>query len=147
MGQVNADASREVAGEPDAVFAALADYAETRPKLLTEHFSDYEVREGGKGEGTLVHWRLQATKKRSRECLFAVTQPAERTLVETDRNSSMVTTWTVESAGEGRSRVNVNTRWEGAGGIGGFFEKTFAPSGLRKIYDGVLARIDETLVA
>lgn len=143
MGQVNADASREVAGEPDAVFAALADYAETRPKLLTEHFSDYEVREGGKGEGTLVHWRLQATKKRSRECLFAVTQPAERTLVETDRNSSMVSTWTVEPAGPGRSRVTVHTRWEGAGGIGGFFEKTFAPSGLRKIHDGVLARLDE----
>jgi hypothetical protein len=143
MGQVNADASRDVAGEPEAVFAALADYAEVRPKLLTEHFSDYEVREGGTGEGTLVHWRLQATKKRSRDCLLAVTQPAEHTLVETDRNSSMVTTWTVVAAGDGRSRVNVNTRWEGAGGVGGFFEKTFAPSGLRKIYDGVLARLDE----
>ncbi|UGQ13255.1 SRPBCC family protein [Yinghuangia sp. ASG 101] len=147
MGQVNADASRDVAGEPDAVFAALADYAETRPKLLTEHFSEYEVREGGKGEGTLVHWRFQPTKKRSRDCLFAVTQPAERTLVETDRNSSLVHTWTVEPSGAGRSRVNVNTRWEGAGGIGGFFEKTFAPSGLRKIYDDILARIDETPVA
>ncbi|HSA48972.1 MAG TPA: SRPBCC family protein [Yinghuangia sp.] len=147
MGQVNADASRDVAGEPEVVFAALADYADTRPKLLTEHFSDYEVREGGQGAGTVVHWRLQATKKRSRECLFEVTQPAERTLVESDRNSSMVTTWTVEPAGTGRSRVNVNTRWEGAGGIGGFFEKTFAPAGLRKIYDGVLARIDETVGA
>lgn len=143
MGQVNADASRDVAGEPEAVFAALADYAATRPKLLTEHFSDYEVREGGTGEGTVVHWKLQATKKRSRECLFDVTQPADLTLVETDRNSTMVTTWTVVPAGAGRSRVNVNTRWQGAGGVGGFFEKTFAPSGLRKIYDGVLARFDE----
>ncbi|NUU19999.1 MAG: SRPBCC family protein [Streptomycetaceae bacterium] len=145
MGQVNAETSRDVAGEPEAVFAALADYAETRPKLLTDRFSDYEVREGGKGEGTLVHWRLQATKKRSRDCLFAVTQPAEHTLVETDRNSTMVTTWSVVPAGTGRSRVTVTTRWEGAGGVGGFFEKTFAPSGLRKIYDDVLARVDEVV--
>ncbi|GAA4955286.1 SRPBCC family protein [Yinghuangia aomiensis] len=145
MGQVNADASREVAGEPDAVFAALSDYAGTRPKLLTEHFSGYEVREGGQGAGTVVHWNLQATKKRSRECLLDVAQPAERTLVETDRNSSMVTTWTVVPAGTGGSRVNIHTTWQGAGGIGGFFEKTFAPSGLRKIYDGVLARIDEVV--
>lgn len=145
MGQVNADASREVAGEPEAVFAALSDYTGTRSKLLTEHFSDYEVREGGQGTGTVVHWRLQATKKRSRECLFDVTVPDAHTLVETDRNSSMVTTWTVAPAGAGRTRVNINTRWEGAGGVGGFFEKTFAPSGLRKIYDGVLARLDEVL--
>ncbi|MEU8139233.1 SRPBCC family protein [Streptodolium elevatio] len=145
MGQVNADASRDVEGEPEAVFAALVDYAATRPKLLTEHFSDYEVREGGQGAGTVVHWKLQATKKRSRECLFDVTQPADLTLVETDRNSTMVTTWTVAPAGEGRSRVNVNTRWQGAGGVGGFFEKTFAPSGLRKIYDGVLAKLDDVV--
>ncbi|MDI2127275.1 SRPBCC family protein [Yinghuangia seranimata] len=144
MGQVNADASRDVAGEPDAVFAALSDYVATRPKLLTEHFSGYEVREGGQGAGTVVYWRLQATEKRSRECLFDVTQPADRTLVETDRNSTMVTTWTVVSSGPGRSRVNVNTRWQGAGGVGGFFEKLFAPSGLRKIYDGVLVKLDET---
>ncbi|MCF2525642.1 SRPBCC family protein [Yinghuangia soli] len=145
MGQVNADASRDVAGEPEAVFAALSDYATTRSKLLTEHFSGYRVVEGGQGAGTVVQWTLQATKKRSRECLYDVTQPAALTLVETDRNSSMVTTWTVAPAGAGRSRVNVNTRWQGAGGIGGFFEKTFAPSGLRKIYDGVLARLDDVV--
>ncbi len=31
--------------------------------------------------------------------------------------------------------------WNGAGGIGGFFERTFAP-GLARIYDAVLARLD-----
>ncbi|MEU3503805.1 SRPBCC family protein, partial [Streptomyces hundungensis] len=62
-------------------------------------------------------------------------------LVEKDRNSSMVTTWTVTPAGEGRSKVVVSTVWNGAGGIGGFFERTFAPKGLGRIYDAMLAKL------
>jgi len=37
------------------------------------------------------------------------------------------------------------TVWNGAGGIGGFFEKTFAPAGLKRIYDGVLAKLPQAL--
>ena len=61
--------------------------------------------------------------------------------MEKDRNSSMVTTWMVTPAGEGRPEVVVTTVWNGAGGIGGFFEKTFAPKGLGRIYDAVLAKL------
>ncbi len=54
----------------------------------------------------------------------------------------MVTTWRVTPAGEGRARVVVTSVWNGAGGIGGFFERAFAPKGLARIYDAVLARLD-----
>ncbi|HET6634761.1 MAG TPA: SRPBCC family protein [Streptomyces sp.] len=142
MAQVEATTQREIKASTEAVFHTLADYREGRPKLLPEHFSEYEVREGGDGAGTLVHWKLQATSKRVRDCLLEVTEPAEGELVEKDRNSSMVTTWRVTpGSGEGTSRVTVTTVWNGAGGIGGFFEKTFAPKGLARIYDGVLARL------
>jgi uncharacterized protein YndB with AHSA1/START domain len=138
MAQVEAVTERVVAAKPDEVFDALADYNGTRPKVLSEHFSEYEVREGGDGEGTLVHWKLQATSKRIRDCLLEVSEPTDGELVEKDRNSSMVTTWTVTPAGEGKSRVVVSSVWNGAGGIGGFFEKTFAPKGLGRIYGAVL---------
>ncbi|ORT58363.1 SRPBCC family protein [Streptomyces sp. CB03238] len=141
MAQVEATTERVIAADAETVFDALADYKETREKLLPEHFSEYEVREGGDGEGTLVRWKLQATSKRVRDCLLEVTEPTDGQLVEKDRNSSMVTTWTVTPAGEGRSRVVVTTVWNGAGGIGGFFEKTFAPKGLGRIYDQVLAKL------
>ncbi|MGP4044613.1 SRPBCC family protein [Streptomyces sp. 2A115] len=141
MAQVEATTERVVAAQPDDVFDALADYNGTRAKLLTEHFSEYEVREGGDGEGSLVHWKLQATSKRVRDCLLEVSEPTDGELVEKDRNSSMVTTWRVTPAGEGKSRVVVSSVWNGAGGIGGFFEKTFAPKGLGRIYDGVLTKL------
>jgi hypothetical protein len=53
----------------------------------------------------------------------------------------MITTWRVTPAGEGKSRVVVTSTWNGAGGIGGFFERTFAPKGLGRIYDLVLDRL------
>ncbi|MFF3742704.1 SRPBCC family protein [Streptomyces kronopolitis] len=138
MGQVEATTQREIAADPESVFDALADYSGTRQKLLPEHFSEYEVREGGDGKGTLVHWKLQATSKRVRDCLLEVDEPTEGQLVEKDRNSSMVTTWVVTPSGEKRTKVTVTTTWTGAGGIGGFFEKTFAPKGLGRIYDVLL---------
>ncbi|MFE7891564.1 SRPBCC family protein [Streptomyces sp. NPDC057412] len=141
MAQVEATTERVVAADAEKVFDALADYTGTRRKLLPEHFSEYEVREGGDGEGTLVHWKLQATSKRVRDCLLDVTEPTDGELVEKDRNSSMVTTWRVTPAGEGRSRVVVTSTWQGAGGIGGFFERTFAPKGLGRIYDALLANL------
>uniref|UniRef100_A0AAU1U5M4 SRPBCC family protein n=1 Tax=Streptomyces sp. NBC_00119 TaxID=2975659 RepID=A0AAU1U5M4_9ACTN len=141
MAQVEAITERVIAAKPDDAFDALADYSGTRAKLLSEHFSEYEVREGGDGEGTLVHWKLQATSKRIRDCLLEVSEPTDGELVEKDRNSSMVTTWRVTPSGEGASRVVVSTVWNGAGGIGGFFEKTFAPKGLGRIYDEVLAKL------
>ncbi|MGW0910078.1 SRPBCC family protein [Streptomyces sp. NPDC002853] len=141
MAQVEATTERIIAAQPEDVFDALADYEGTRPKILSEHFSEFEVREGGDGEGTLVHWKLQATSKRIRDCLLEVSEPTDGELVEKDRNSSMVTTWTVTPAGEGKARVVVSTVWNGAGGIGGFFEKTFAPKGLGRIYDEVLGKL------
>ncbi|MFI6079753.1 SRPBCC family protein [Streptomyces sp. NPDC051217] len=141
MAQVEATTERIIAADPETVFDALADYQEIRPKVLPAHFSEYEVREGGDGEGTLVHWKLRATKKRVRDCLLEVTEPTDGQLVEKDRNSSMVTTWVVTPAGEGRSKAVVTTVWDGAGGIGGFFERTFAPKGLARIYDELLEKL------
>jgi hypothetical protein len=37
------------------VRSALADYADTRPRILTEQFTDYVVQAGGRGAGTRVH--------------------------------------------------------------------------------------------
>ncbi|MFJ3976982.1 SRPBCC family protein [Streptomyces sp. NPDC090021] len=141
MAQVEATTERIIGADAETVFDTLADYSGTRGKLLPEHFSEYEVREGGDGEGTLVHWKLQATSKRVRDCLLEVTEPTDGQLVEKDRNSSMVTTWVVTPAGEGRSKAVVTTVWNGAGGIGGFFERTFAPKGLARIYDTLLANL------
>lgn len=144
MAQVKATAQRSIAASAETVRAALADYTATRPKLLTEHFSEYEVRDGGTGAGTKVHWKLAATSKRVRDCLIAVTETGGA-LVESDESSSMVTTWTVASDDAAGSTVSVETTWNGASGVGGFFERAFAPGGLRRIYEGMLTNLDNVV--
>lgn len=140
MAQVTATAERKIAAPVRRVRTLVADYADSRPKILTEHYRDYRVLEGGTGAGTTASWTLQATSKRVRKVKATVTEPEPGTLVETDANSSMVTTWTVREAGDA-ALVRIETTWQGATGIGGFFEKTFAPLGLRRIYDGVLEKL------
>ena len=142
MGQVVATAERVVRAPVDRVRSALADYEGVRPRVLPEQFSGYRVESGGQGAGTRVAWRFAATSKRVRDQLVEVGQPDADTLVETDTRSSMVTTWTLHPADAGLTTVRVRTTWDGAGGIGGFFERTFAPKGLRRVYEELLGRLD-----
>ena len=139
MGQVSASSTVLINAEPDAVLAAVADYQTVRPKILSSHYRDYQVLEGGQGAGTVVAWKLQATEKRVRD-VKATVDVAGHAVIEKDANSTMVTNYTVAPAGPGAS-VTVKTSWQGAGGVKGFFEKTFAPLGLRKIQAEVLANL------
>lgn len=139
MGQVSAASTILISAEPAAVLDAVADYETVRPKILSPHYSEYQVLEGGKGQGTVAKWRLQATESRVRDVQVNV-DVAGHTVIEKDANSSMVTNWTVAPSGPGSS-VTVKTTWNGAGGVKGFFEKTFAPLGLKKIQAEVLANL------
>jgi hypothetical protein len=64
-----------------------------------------------------------------------------RVLTESDERTSMVTTWVVTPEGSG-CRVRVETRWQGAGGVGGLVERLFAPWVLRRLYAEELERLD-----
>ncbi|RFU22755.1 SRPBCC family protein [Geodermatophilus marinus] len=145
MGQVVATAERVVRAPADRVRSGLADYTGARREALPEQFSDYRVEAGGQGAGTRVAWRFAATSKRVREQLVEVSQPDADTLVERDTRSSMVTTWTVHPTDAGSTTVRVRTTWDGASGVGGFFERTFAPRGLRRVHEDLLGRLERQL--
>jgi Polyketide cyclase / dehydrase and lipid transport len=143
MGQVSAASTVLINVGPAATLAAVADYQNVRPKILPAQYSEYEVLQGGHGPGTVAKWKLQATKSRVRDVQVGV-DVAGHTVIEKDANSSMITNWTVAPAGPGSS-VTVKTTWTGAGGVKGFFEKTFAPLGLKKIQSEVLANLKNEL--
>ena len=133
---VHADAEGPVPAPPAEVYAFLTDYRH-RPEILPANYQDYRVEEGGFGAGTLVAYRFKAGP-RERDYRVRAETPDGSTLVERDQGSTLVTTWRVSPAAGG-STVRVETEWQGASGVGGFFERTFAPKGLSRIYDSVLA--------
>ncbi len=116
----------------------LRDYREARPKILTENYTVYRVEQGGHGAGTVIGYHF-AAGRRERDYRLEV-QESDGTLSERDQLSSFVSRWTVASGAAG-SMVTLEATWNGAGGIGGFFEGVFAPLGLRRIYGEILDRL------
>jgi hypothetical protein len=125
------------------VYGYLADMRTHHPKFLPPAFSNFTVVDGGVGAGTVTTFTVSAGG-RSRSYKMRVSEPEPgRVLQEDDENSSLVTTFTVDPAGDGQqSKVRISTTWQGAGGIGGFFERTFAPRAMRSLYDDELRRLD-----
>lgn len=142
MSTIRVAADGTVAAPAAAVYGYLAGYGEHRPQYLPDAFSDWNVEEGGTGAGTMVRYTVTAGG-RSRPYRMAVTEPEPgRVLTETDTGSSLVTTYTVDPAGPTSTRVHVETTWQGASGVGGFFERRFAPVALRRIYAEALVKLD-----
>lgn len=137
MGRIRAATERRVDASVEGVYAFLTDY-ERRPEILPTNFSDYTVEEGGSGTGTIVGYRMKAGP-RERAYRMRV-EAAENRITESDEGSSFVTTWTL-AVDDGGTLVRLESTWDGGSGIGGFFERLFAPSGLRRVYDDVLTRL------
>ncbi len=141
MAKINVSAERTISAPAATVYGYLADMREHHPKFLPPAFSDFTVESGGVGAGTITRFKTTAGG-RTREYRMEVSEPEPgRVLQENDTNSSLVTTFTVTPEGDS-SRVRIETSWDGAGGIGGFFERTFAPRVMRGIYDDELERLD-----
>jgi uncharacterized protein YndB with AHSA1/START domain len=141
MAEIRVVAERTIAAPTDRVYGYLADYQQHHPRILPPAFSDLRVEAGGVGAGTVITFQITAGG-RTRAYRMQVAEPEPgRVLTETDLGSSLVTTFTVTPEGDA-SRVRIASRWEGAGGIGGFFERLFAPRVLRRLYADELARLD-----
>jgi hypothetical protein len=107
--------------------------------MLPPNYQDYALEQGGQGSGTVIRYRFQAAG-RARDYHMHVEETVRgQVLTERDTGSSLVTRWSVLSvAGGQKSKVSVESDWEGGSGIGGFFERAFAPLGLRQIYRDIL---------
>lgn len=145
MAKVRASAEREIDAPAPEVYGYLADM-HAHQRFLPPAFSDFTIEEGGVGAGTVTRFKITAGG-RTRAYHMRVTEPEPgRKLVETDIDSSLVTTFTVDPRGE-KSLVSIATEWDGAGGIGGFFERTFAPRSVHRLYLDELNRLNDYALA
>jgi len=141
MARIVVSAEGMVDAPAETVYRYIADMREHHPRFLPSAFSDFRVESGGVGAGTVLHYKVTAGG-RTREFRTKVAEPEPgRVLTESDTNSSSVTTFTVSPQGAA-SLVRISTSWDGASGIGGVFERMFAPRVMRAIYADELKRLD-----
>jgi uncharacterized protein YndB with AHSA1/START domain len=140
MAKVVASTERSIDAPADEVYSYLADMHQHQ-QFLPPAFSDFRIEQGGIGAGTVTSFKTTAGG-RTRSYRMQISEPAPgRTLVETDTNSSLVTTFNVTPRGD-KSLVSITTSWDGASGIGGIFERTFAPPAVRRLYAEALDRLN-----
>lgn len=141
MAVIRVEVERDIAAPPERVYRCIADYKNEHGRWLPANYSAYAVEQGGDGGGTIFRYHF-AAGRRERDYRMAVAEPAPgSTLTESDTNSSLVNTWTVTPRGNG-AHVALRTEWQGSGGVGGFFERTFAPTALKRIHGEALAGLD-----
>jgi hypothetical protein len=145
MGVNTASAQGSVAAPPDVVYRFLSDMRNHHPHFLPPAFSDFQVVAGGISDGTVVTLQFAAGGRR-RDFRQTLTEPEPgRRMVETDANSSSVTTFLVDpNDADKSSKVTISTQWSGARRIAGFFERIFAPRVMRGIYMDQIRRLDES---
>jgi uncharacterized protein YndB with AHSA1/START domain len=140
MAKVIASTERSIDAPADEVYSYLADMHQHQ-QFLPPAFSDFQIEQGGVGAGTVTSFKITAGG-RTRSYHMQISEPTPgRTLVETDTGSSLVTTFNITPQGD-KSLVNITTSWDGASGIGGFFERTFAPRAVERIYREALDRLN-----
>ncbi len=140
MARITVEEERPVGAPAELTYHLIAN-DEHHQRFLPDAFSDFEVLEGGRGAGTRHRFKVTAGG-RTREYLMRVAEPEPgRVISESDERSSLVTTFTVTPSGE-TCRVRISTSWDGAGGIGGLFERLFAPRVMRRMYADELGRLD-----
>lgn len=141
MAKIHVSAEQQISAPADTIYSCIADMREHHPRFLPPAFSNFEVESGGVGAGTITRFTVTAGR-RSRDYRMEVSEPEPgRVLAEKDLGSSLRTTFTVSPSGDS-CNVRIATEWDGAGGIGGFFERTFAPRVMRGIYEDELQRLD-----
>jgi hypothetical protein len=139
MSHIFVRSERVIDAPPAEVFQAVADYQTRRPRLLPPNYLDYMVRAGGQGGGTVIRYRLRAAGRERPYEMHVEETVRGQVLTERDKGSSLITRWNVLPLNGGqKSRVSIESDWEGAQGVGGFFERTFAPLGLSQMYKDIL---------
>ena len=134
-------AEREVDASAERMYGYIADYREHH-RFLPSALSDYRVKQGGVGGGTVVRFRLTVGGLgRAYRGRIAEPNPG-RVLTGSDPDAGTVTTFTVTPDSR-QSLVRIETVWSGAGGLAGVVERLIAPRLLRQLYLDELACLDQ----
>jgi hypothetical protein len=139
--KITASAERTVEAPASRVYAYIADFREHHPNFLPPQFGDLVVEEGGVGAGTVHRFTLTLGGRTSTARVRVDEPEPGRILTETESTRGLVTSFTVDPAPRGMSRVRIDTTWEAAG-LRGLVERMLVPPMLRRLYAEELRLLD-----
>ena len=146
MATVSVEVSDIIDAPADRIYAVLSDYKVGHQSILPkEHFRDFEVERGGRGEGTVIRFKM-VSGGRETPMRMEVSEPAPgRVLAERDLTpgSDLVTHSTLTPAGGGKTRLKISTEWTAPTGLAGLVQRLLYPLAMRRIYAKEMRKIAE----
>jgi uncharacterized protein YndB with AHSA1/START domain len=136
MAKHSLSASKLISAPAQTVYDLIADYRNGHPHILPKpYFVSLEVEQGGYGAGTIINYQMQLMG-RIQSFHSTITEPEPgHILVETDRNTGAVTTFTVDPRVNGQEAfVTITTATNVPGGILGKIQGWLTTQLLRPIY-------------
>lgn len=119
----------------ERVYGILADYRNGHPRILPPQFRSLEVEEGGVGAGTVIRVRMVVMGKEQKYHLRVTEPEPGRVLAETDIDTGVVTTFTVDpDAGSASCRATIATDLQSRGGPLGAIERLVTGAVARRLY-------------
>ena len=136
MAKHSLSASKLISSPAQRIYGLIADYSNGHPRILPRpYFVSLSVEQGGYGAGTVINFQMQLMG-RIQSFHSTITEPAPgHILVETDRNTGAVTTFTVEPRREGQEAfVTITTTTNVPDSIVGKIQAWLTSQLLRPIY-------------
>src|SRR6188474_1987851 len=136
MAKHNVSASGYIFAPAQRVYDLIADYRNGHPRILPKpYFVSLEVEQGGYGAGTIINFQMQLMG-RIQSFHSTITEPEPgHILVETERNTGAITTFTVDPRLNGQEAfVTITTTTNIPNGIIGKIQGWLTTQLLRPIY-------------
>ena len=136
MAKHSLSASTLISAPSQQVYDLIADYRNGHPRILPKpYFVSLEVEQGGFGAGTVINFQMQLMG-RIQSFHSTITEPEPgHILVETDRNTGAITTFTVDPRLDGQEAfVTITTTTNVPNGILGRIQGWLTTQLLRPIY-------------
>jgi len=123
-----------IAAPPATVYEVLRDYEVGHQAILPpEHFSRFQIEQGGRGEGTVIRFAFTALGATSlHRVLIREPEPGRR-LVEMNPRDGTCTTFLLHAAHAGATRLTIRTEFR-ASGLRGWLLRAIVPATLRRVY-------------
>ena len=144
MAQINLTVSDTINAPADKVYAILTDYHQHHPRILpTAYFTGLDVEEGGQGTGTIFKAGMKVMGQTQHFRMRVEEIEPGRVMTETDLDTGLVTTFTIEPRGASQAEVTFATRFQASPGLKGLIERLTTPMFLRRVYQVELRQLDQ----
>jgi hypothetical protein len=133
MNKPQVEVSRVIDAPPAVIYAIIADYRNSHPRILPKpEFAEMVVEQGGTGAGTVIRVTMQVMGSRQTSRL-TVSEPEPGRVIQ-EEDAGLVTTFTVTPLEDGRrSQVTIATAWRKPGLVG-VIERLINPLVARGLY-------------